>query len=296
MKECPLISVVIPTHSGSKVISRAVESVLAQSYPNIEVIIVDDNGAGTNEQIATELELKKYSLCSKVKYITHKVSRNGSAARNTGARNSKGEYIALLDDDDYFFPDNLKEHYETLIAHDDSYGISFCGMHIVRDNIEEDIIAKQEGDVLIDFLKGEMRVGSSLVMIRRNVYEEVNGFDESFRRHQDWEFLVRIFTKYKLASTHKIGVVKVNLNRNSAKKPKLFEQNRIYYLDKMKDVISSLPLKTKQEIYDNHYTSIAREYFRAHQIGACLKWCQKTSHPFVSFVNIIHSAFVYFLR
>ena len=296
MKEYPLISVVIPTHSGSKVICRAVESVLAQSYPNIEVVIVDDNGAGSNEQISTESELQKYSLDSRVKYVTHKVSRHGSAARNTGAKRSKGEYIALLDDDDYFFPNNLKEHYETLIKHDDSYGVSFCGMHIVSGKIEEDIIAKQEGDVLIDFLKGKIRVGSSLIMIRRNVYEEVNGFDESFKRHQDWEFLVRIFSKYKLASTHKIGVVKINLNRNSAKKPKLFEKNRIYYLDKMKDIISSLPSKTMQEIYDNHYTSIAKEYLRAHQFGGFLKWCRKTSHPFVCFMIVIRSALVYYSK
>lgn len=296
MKEYPLISVVIPTHSGSKVICRAVESVLAQTYPNVEVIVVDDNGAGTSEQIATESELQKYSLDSRVKYIIHNVSRHGSAARNTGSKKSKGEYIALLDDDDYFFPNNLKEHYETLIAHNDSYGVSFCGMHIVSDNMEEDIIAKQEGDVLIDFLNGKMRVGSSLIMIRRGVYEEMNGFDESFKRHQDWEFLVRIFSKYKLASTHKIGVVKINLNRNSAKNPKQFEKNRIYYLDKMKDIINTLPPKNRLEIYDKHYTSIAKEYCRARQFGGFLKWCRKTSHPFISFIIVLRSAFVYYSK
>lgn len=294
MKTIPLISVVIPTHSGSQVICRAVDSVLSQSYPNIEVIVVDDNGKGSEEQIATENAMKKYASDDRVKYFAHDVSLHGSAARNTGVKHSCGEYIALLDDDDYFLPNNIEEHYKTLKDHDENFGVSFCGMHIVRGKIEEDIIATYEGDVLVHFLMGRMRVGSSLVMIRRSVYEEFNGFDESFKRHQDWEFLTRIFTKYQLASTHKIGVVKINLDRNVATNPQKFEDNRIYFLDKMKGIINSLPTKISKEIYDMHYTSIAKEYFRARQLGGVIKWCMKTSRPLDSLFDIIRSAFVYF--
>ena len=296
METAPLISTVIPTHSGSQVIYRAVDSVLSQTYPNIEVVVVDDNGKGTEEQIATEKSMEKYASDDRVKYFTHDVSLHGSAARNTGVKHSSGEFIALLDDDDYFLPNNLEEHYKTQISHDDSYGVTFCGMHIVRGKIEEDIIAKQEGNVLVDFLMGRMRVGSSLVMIRRSVYEEFNGFDESFKRHQDWEFLTRIFTKYKLASTHKIGVVKINLDRNSATNPQKFEYNRIYFLDKMKGIIDSLPVKTSRDIYDMHYVTIAKEYFRARQLDGVIKWCMKTSRPFGSLLDILRSAFVYFSK
>ena len=296
MKTAPLISVVIPTHSGAQVICRAVDSVLSQTYPNIEVVVVDDNGKGTEEQITTEKSMEKYTSDSRVKYLAHDVSLHGSAARNTGVKHSSGEFIALLDDDDYFLPNNLEEHYETQKCLDDSYGVTFCGMHIVRGKIEEDIIAKQEGDVLVDFLMGRMRVGSSLVMIRRSVYDEFNGFDESFKRHQDWEFLTRIFTKYKLASTHKIGVVKINLDRNSATNPQKFESNRIYFLTKMKSIIASLPANTARDIYDMHYTSIAKEYFRSRQIGGVIRWCMKTSRPLGSMFDILRSAFVYFSK
>lgn len=296
MKTAPLISVVVPTHSGAQVICRAVDSVLSQTYPNIEVVVVDDNGKGTEEQITTEKSMEKYTSDSRVKYLAHDVSLHGSAARNTGVKHSSGEFIALLDDDDYFLPNNLEEHYETQKCLDDSYGVTFCGMHIVRGKIEEDIIAKQEGDVLVDFLMGRMRVGSSLVMIRRSVYDEFNGFDESFKRHQDWEFLTRIFTKYKLASTHKIGVVKINLDRNSATNPQKFESNRIYFLTKMKSIIASLPANTARDIYDMHYTSIAKEYFRSRQIGGVIRWCMKTSRPLGSMFDILRSAFVYFSK
>ena len=293
MESLPLISVIIPTHSGFQVICRAVDSVLSQTYPNVEVVVVDDNGKCTENQIATEKEMQKYASNPRVKYITHEVSRHGSAARNTGVINSKGDYIALLDDDDYFLPNNLQDHYNTHLSYDDSYGVTFCGMRLVRGKYEEEFMAKQEGDVLVDFLMGRMRVGSSLVMIKRTVYEEFNGFDESFKRHQDWEFLTRIFTRYKLASTGKIGIVKINLNRNVANDPKKFEANRLYYLDRMSNIINSLPSKNAQEIYDMHYTSIAKEYFKVHQFVDVIRWCKKTSCSFYTFFYIIRSAFVY---
>lgn len=296
MSSLSLISVIIPTHLGSKVICRAVDSVLSQSYKNIEVIVVDDNGKGSEEQIDTAKAMEKYLGDSRVKYIIHDISRHGSAARNTGVKNSKGAYIALLDDDDYFLPNNISEHYETLITHDNTYGVSFCGMHIIRGKIEEDIIAKYEGDVLLHFLMGRIRVGSSLVMIKRSVYEEFNGFDESFKRHQDWEFLTRIFTKYKLVSTHKIGVVKINLERNSATNPQKFEDNRIFFLKKMDKIINTLPRQNIKDIYDVHYTSIAKEYFRSHQLWGTLKWCIKTSKPLYCFFFIIKASFVYFSK
>ena len=296
MESLPLISVIIPTHLGSQVICRAVDSALSQTYPNVEVVVVDDNGKGSEEQIATEKRMQKYVSNPHVKYLIHEVSRHGSAARNTGVLNSTGVYIALLDDDDYFLPNNLQEHYDTHLMHDDSYGVTFCGMHIIRGRLKENIVAKQEGKVLFDFLMGRIRVGSSLVVIKRSVYEEFNGFDESFRRHQDWEFLTRVFTRYKLASTRKIGVVKINLNRNVSTNPQKYELNRIYYLDKMSYIINSLPQKDVQGIYNMHYTSIAKEYFKARQFVEMVRWCKKTSCPFFSFIYIVKSAFVYFFK
>ena len=105
-----IVSVVIPTHSGADVIQRAVDSVLAQTYKFIEIIVVDDNGKGSQKQLATEKSMKKYELNDKVKYIVHNDSCHGSAARNTGVKHSLGSFIALLDDDDSFIPNNIETH------------------------------------------------------------------------------------------------------------------------------------------------------------------------------------------
>ncbi len=78
-----LVSVIIPTYQRPENLIRAIESVLTQTYKTIEIIVVDDNGKGTEWQLTTEKLLKDYVVEGKIQYICHKESLNGSAARNT---------------------------------------------------------------------------------------------------------------------------------------------------------------------------------------------------------------------
>lgn len=97
-----LVSVIIPTYKRPNMLGRAIDSVLGQSYTNIEVVVVDDNSDGDKYRLETIQYMERYANDYRVKYIKHKTNQNGSAARNTGIQNSVGEYIAFLDDDDYF--------------------------------------------------------------------------------------------------------------------------------------------------------------------------------------------------
>ena len=108
MNNTPLVSVVIPTYGRSNLLGRAIDSVLNQTYGNIEIIVVDDNGIGNSHQRQTEELLQKYIERNEIIYIKHQKNSGGSVARNTGIRSSKGEYVALLDDDDEWFPDKLE--------------------------------------------------------------------------------------------------------------------------------------------------------------------------------------------
>ena len=104
-----LVSIIIPTYNGADKICAAVDSVLNQTYENIEVIVVDDNGEGTENQRLTAKAMEKYRDNPKVQYLVHKVNKNGSAARNTGIRASKGEFLGFLDDDDLFLPEKTQK-------------------------------------------------------------------------------------------------------------------------------------------------------------------------------------------
>jgi len=92
------VSVLIPTYGGGQYLHRTIDSVLAQTYPHFEVIVIDDNGVGTENQKKTQAVMEQYKDESRVIYICHEVNRNGSAARNTGFAHSKGDYICLLDE------------------------------------------------------------------------------------------------------------------------------------------------------------------------------------------------------
>lgn len=196
-----LVSVIIPTYGRPKNLSRAIKSVLAQTYENIEIIVVDDNNPRTDARIETEKEMQQFESNSNVQYIQHECNKNGSAARNTGWRASKGDYIAFLDDDDEFLPKKVAVQVECMDALDDSWGACYTSYHVLKSGGETEYSGEnRQGNLYMNALMRTLYImGGSNLLVRRKVVEEINGFDESFRRNQDLEFLVRILEKYKLA-------------------------------------------------------------------------------------------------
>ncbi len=188
-----LISVIIPTYGRSEYLLRAVNSVLKQSYSNIEVIVVDDNGTNTVNQITTYENLRSLLLQdNRLKYIPHQINLNGAAARNTGINASKGEFICFLDDDDEFEKDKIDKQYHKLIKSNSK--ACYCGhLRIKNDTIISSYNPDYEGDLLFPLLmhKIDACTGSTL-MIKRDLLEKVKGFDVSFKRHQDYEFIARV--------------------------------------------------------------------------------------------------------
>lgn len=208
MKENPLVSVIIPTYKRSETLTRAIDSVLEQTYPSIEIIVVDDNGEGTEMQLETEKALENYIISGEIVYIKHEVNRNGSAARNTGFKKSHGIYVVFLDDDDYFKPENVSRKVEALQGTNEEIGgvfSTFSYLYVDRKGktVEKPTHYYKEGNVLKDFLTGKAEFNTSGILFKKSAILSLNGFDESFRRHQDFELMIRFFRvfKLKLAST-----------------------------------------------------------------------------------------------
>lgn len=207
MFEKKIVSVIIPTYKRSEFLLKTIDSVLKQSYEPIEIIVVDDNGIGTDFQKATQEMLQSLIDNGDIIYIPHEKNKNGSAARNTGFKVSKGEYINFLDDDDELMPDKIEKQVEILELCGLDYGATYCNTTSKRiQNISRKLIVKssqylQEGDILEDYLLTRCCFGTSSILFRREIIEALNGFDESYIRHQDLELMTRFFTMFKIKAT-----------------------------------------------------------------------------------------------
>src|SRR5699024_12399636 len=96
------VSVIMPTYKRADMLERAINSVLNQTYNDVELIVVDDNNPNTVYRKETSKVMKKYKNYNRVRYIKHERNMNGAVARNTGIFYSTGELITFLDDDDWY--------------------------------------------------------------------------------------------------------------------------------------------------------------------------------------------------
>lgn len=250
MFDFPLVSVVIPTYSRPAFLKRCVDSVLSQTYPNIEIFVVDDNDPNTEVRIETEKMMDLYKDDARVTYIQHDRNKNGSAARNTGWRASHGKYITFLDDDDKFSEIKIEKQVQCLESLDESWGMCYTGYHLIKEHGSNQISSESRfGNCYLDALMRTMFMGSgSNLFLRKKVVDEIDGYDETFQRNQDIEFLVRACEKYKLAYVNEILLT---IYQEGNRKRWSFEQLDGYtqhYIDKFSDRINNLSPKEKERV------------------------------------------------
>lgn len=187
----PLVSVVIPTHNRVQLLARAIQSALAQTDVRVEVIVVDD---GSTDATQTTMRALKDA---RVRYLRQDTSRGGAAARNTGIRAARGEYIAFLDDDDEWEPHKLREQLKLL----QRYQVVLCGYYGEENGPGRRYQSHPTVD-LNELRHGFLRGGGTSALVGRADIIRETSFDESLPRCQDWDVCIR------LAKRHTIGYVR----------------------------------------------------------------------------------------
>lgn len=187
-----LVSVVIPTYGRADMLDRAINSVLKQTYENIEIIIVNDNDITSPQYCETLEVLSKYNLNTKVKIISDGKNVGGSLARNKGITAGKGEYVTFLDDDDYYYPDKIKKQLEFLVAHD--VDVCVCNMDILKNGK----IIKDNRSVAIANTLAEFIVYGNcytpMIFLKKNVLLNVDMFTDT-PKFQDHILMLKILEK-----------------------------------------------------------------------------------------------------
>lgn len=202
----PFVSVVIPTYNRLHSLPRAVESVLRQTFDDFELIVVDDcSKDGTIAYLESIGD-------PRLRIIRHEVNGGANAARNTGVRAARAEWVAFQDSDDEWLVTKLARQVDLVRSLDpQEYGANYCGKivygrdlasHGPRRAFYMPALSRKtvEGDLTAELLQHAI-ISTQTLMVRKALLDQVGGFDEKLRIGQDWELTVR------LSRVTKIGFV-----------------------------------------------------------------------------------------
>jgi len=242
----PLISVIIPTHNRANLLPRAIRSVLQQTFGDFEVIIVDDASDDNTEAVIKQFR------DSRVRYIRQTHTMGGSASRNTGIREARGDYIAFLDDDDEYLPDKLALMLQALRSSSDKVGIAYSKVKLV-DYFDEVIFPYigRSGNIFLAMLSApQFHISSTLIKKNHIVF-----FDETLPRYQDVDFHLGILEKSDAVFVDRITSLwhwggdreRITFNTESLEDAvKILEQK--YFIQKN--------YKTNREVYGRFFRTV----------------------------------------
>lgn len=203
-----LITIGVTCYNASDTIRRAVESALCQSWQNKEIVVVDDCSTDASWDVLQELSLNY----PEIRIFRHSVNRGFPGALNTIISVAQGEFIALFDDDDQCHHDRIIKQFERLTTYESRQGAAIVLCYTNRNVIlaggdRVDHVARAigreppepTGPMVADYLFGHLvdsthcwgMLGSCTLMVRRSVLNNLNGFDEDFRRCAEWDLAIR---------------------------------------------------------------------------------------------------------
>ena len=220
------VSVIIPTYNSAHYVTTAVESVLAQTVPATEIIVIDDGSTD-----ATESVLRRFRpAVSYIKQANGGVSR----ARNRGIAESQGRYIAFLDADDTWYPAKLEWQLEALRARPD-HGACFSAFTRVDRNLTpQSVTRNSRGNVTFDdlLLYGNVIGSLSSVIASRSLFERAGGFDPDLSQCADWDMWVRLAAFTDFLYLDEPLVTYRQHDTNMSRDPELLERDSVRVLER----------------------------------------------------------------
>lgn len=188
------VSCVIITHNRIDYLKRAVNSVINQSYKNIEIIVVDDASDDGTEKYGRDLK----NIGVNYIRINKEDSKGGNYARNIGIQYSTGDYVAFLDDDDYWLLDKIERQVKYAEIHP-NVGMIYGGLLYEFDNSILNYKSLPNPDYQGDMIKKELYTSpfasTITLFVKREILQEIGGFDENMRYWQEYELEIRLMQK-----------------------------------------------------------------------------------------------------
>jgi glycosyltransferase involved in cell wall biosynthesis len=253
-----LVTVVIPAYNAGKYIAETIGSVLSQSYRNIEIIVVDDGSSDRTAEIA-----RSYASDPRLSVFTQK-NAGVSAARNFGLSLAKGKYIAFLDADDVWLPDNI-QHKAAMLEADEGIGLVHSDLAIIDDSskLTGETMHGEEGDILEGLLewRGCQVPGPSSILTRTDLIKKLGGFDTALSNSADQDLFIRLSSVARVRRIKKVLLYyrkhPANMHRNIA----LMEKDELLVYSKAKESSLFKSGAFRRKCFSNMYIILAGSWW-----------------------------------
>lgn len=267
-----LVSVVIPTYRRAELLNRAIDSVLNQTYSNIECIVVNDNIPNDEYSKVLYGLIQKYKSDSRFVFLEQAKHINGAEARNCGIRNAKGEFVAFLDDDDWWKPQKIEHQVEFIRKQSESCGgVSTLVEFYSNGKVVRWTRPYRDGKICLQILRREVDVTTCSIMLKHKALDDAGYFDNSLKRHQEIQLLSYFTSKYelKLLPEH-LTCVNYDSTDNRPTSEKLIDIKKQFF-HSVSPLLDSLSKSEKRSVFAVHELEIALVEFREKKYFAAFK-------------------------
>lgn len=294
----PLVTVIIPAYNAEKTIGETLESVFRQSYPSVEVIVVDD-GSTDNTPALVENYAKTYM---NIRYIRQENS-GVAAARNTGIRASKGEYVAPLDADDLWHPRKLEFHIAALEDAGPQAAVAYSPFRVLNklgEVVDNSRKFAYSGNIF-DLHLGDNFIGNgSGITVRRNAVLEMGGYstilhEKGLQGGEDYLLQMQLARKYDFVAVplYLIGYRVYEGNMSSNDLAMIKSMSMVYdYLQQNYDLNRSILQKGRARLLKHYIGSACAKRERHVNLTKIMSYGKQRGETFF-FLNIILSMLVY---
>jgi glycosyltransferase involved in cell wall biosynthesis len=223
-EQSSLVSVIVPAYNAEAYIRRTLESALAQTYTDLEILVVDDGSTDTTRSIVTEMARQDSRIT-----LLQQANAGVAAARNLAIEYSKGQYVAPLDADDLWLPEKIEKQVRRMEESGPEVGLVYTSsIHIDEDTeavVGADPLWCIEGRILLHLIYRNFTGNASVPLIRRACLDEVGGYNPQLRQQggegcEDWDLLLRIAERFEFRAVPehlvRYRAVSGSMSRNSA--------------------------------------------------------------------------------
>lgn len=281
-----LVSCVIPTYKRSDTLTRAIDSVLKQTYNNVEVVVVDDNIPGSPESLEVKRVLSKYSQDARVRLIEQEEHINGAVARNVGIIAAQGVYVAFLDDDDEWLNNKLEKQIAFLDANKNVGGSSCLYSFYKKGQIVRQYQPYSSDDLQYKVLTRQVAIYTSTFVARKELLVKSGMFDPKLTRHQDLQLFVDFLSIANIEPVNECLVkihIDSDMNRPNTDK---FIKIKNEFFESVKEVLESYTKKEQRLIVNAHHFEVMFSAIQEKRFMLALKYILKIGIAPKSYIDV----------